>query len=109
DIASKVYDVYQSSPHMEEHRPAGVLVFRAAAILGRITHATATEDIEAARSLVAASDVGAVLSALWSNGTLRDMHFGVLASDVAEELADACGAMGGDHDAAALTAARPYA
>ncbi len=109
DIGTLVYDAYEPSLRLAEHRPVGVLVFRAAAMLGRIAFASSTDGHSAACGFVAASEMGAVLSTLWSDRVLKDMYFDRIATDLAEELADASCRMGGAHVVAAINAAQPYA
>jgi hypothetical protein len=109
DIGTLVYDAYEPSGKLPEHRPAGVLVFRAAAMLGRIALASQVESQMAPGELVAAAEMGAVLTALWCDRVFKDMYFGLIAADLAEELANASGIIGGDHARAARTAAQPFA
>jgi hypothetical protein len=109
DIGALVYDAYEPSGKRAEHRPAGVLVFRAAAMLGRIALASQVDSHMSPGELLPAAEMGAVLTALWSDRVFKDMYFRLIAADLAEELADASGLIGGDHAVAARTAAQPFA
>jgi hypothetical protein len=98
DIGTTIYNAAIASPGIKEDSSAYVLLFRAAALVGRITRAL-KKDVGSARALVTDKNCRSVLTALWGNLRVHvyDSSFQELAASLVTELAELCRSLGGLH------------
>ncbi|MBX3424089.1 MAG: ATP-binding protein [Pirellulales bacterium] len=111
DIADLVYKAFEP-PDKEAVINAWRLLFRAAAVVGRLDRYSAQADWESASALFAPDYIQQLLQALWGDVIYMAPYEFVgrkEAATLAEALAEYCGKLGGSHDHAAFDAALPFA
>lgn len=111
DIADFVCQAFEA-PDEQSVANAMNLLFRTAAVVGRIEGHVARANWESARELFKPNYIRQLLSALWGD-VINRAHYrfkGRLESSaLAENLAQFCKELGGEFDTAALEAALPFA
>ena len=111
DIADRIFDAFKP-PDEASLVNAMKLLFRAAAVVGRLESHLVKSDRESAAGSFSPNHIRRLLSALWGdviNGVGYRFNGHKEAAGLAERLAQICGNLGGDLDSAALDAALPFA
>jgi len=111
DVADIVFEAFDP-PDESGVASALRLLFRAAAVVGKIEGYAKRSGWDSVSTLFTPDFIRQLLSALWGDVINRAPYrFGgrVLASELAETLVEICGQVGGDLDKAAYDAALPFA
>lgn len=111
EIADSVFQAFDPSGEFED-TAAMKLVFRAAAVLGRLEGLAEDGDWQKASESLSCQHISQLLSALWGDVIARaSWRFEARkeAALVAQQLAEYCPRLGADFDAAVFDAALPFA
>lgn len=103
-IADAVFRAFDRLNRREKSAPEHRLIFRAAAMLGRIESVQRRRGWEVAADFITTAQTRDLLSALWRRDLMRNSDFRhqSTALDLAEELVEAVKHFGGAHEAEAL-------
>lgn len=111
DIADRIFESFEA-PDEASVENAMKLVFRTAAVVGRLESHLARSNRESAAASFPPDHIRQLLSALWGDViNLAGYRFKGRkeAAELAERLTEICGELGGDLDSAAFDAALPFA
>ncbi|QDV14649.1 hypothetical protein CA51_45570 [Rosistilla oblonga] len=111
DIADRIFESFEA-PDEASVENAMKLVFRAAAVVGRLESHLAKANRESAAASFPPDHIRQLLSALWGDVINRAgyrFEGRREAAELAERLTIICGELGGDLDSAAFEAALPFA
>ena len=111
DIGAQVFETSVGHESDRKYRAPMVLIFRTAALIGKLRFMLQGGDVESARQSIAPAMLRQMLEALWCLADAHGFNFrhwgrGV---DLAAELSDICVQLGADHAAAVVEVARPIA